>query len=134
GFTTMLAPASASGAILDSTAVLDASNINDPGDPFGAALFEDVAYRFCVEVNAGELTRAGALAAVRAVIAREKPAHTVCELCIVQPRMRVGSQARVGFDSVIGAPPEAQLGRRLDQVVLALSDRECKQDEVRHVV
>jgi phage tail-like protein len=134
GFTTMLAPASASGAILDTTAVLDASNITDPGDPFGAAMFEDVAYRFCVEAHAGELTRPGALAAVRAVIAREKPAHTVCELCIVHPRMRVGSQAHVGIDSVIGAPPEAQLGRRLDQVVLAARDRECKQEEVRHVV
>lgn len=134
GFTTMLAPGSASDAILDATAVLDASDITNPGDPFGAALFEDVAYRFCVEVNAGELTRPGALAAVRAVIAREKPAHTLCELCIVQPRMRVGSQARVGIDSVIGAAPEAQLGRRLDQVVLAARDRECKQKEIRHVV
>jgi phage tail-like protein len=134
GFTTMLAPGSASAAILDATAILDASDITDPGDPLGAVLFEDVAYRFCVEVNAGELTRPGALAAVRAVIAREKPAHTLCELCIVQPRMRVGSQARIGIDSVIGAAPEAQLGRRLDQVVLAARDRECKQEEVRHVI
>jgi len=71
---------------------------------------------------------------VKAWIAREKPAHTVCELCIVQPCMRVGSQARVGIDSVIGAAREAQLGRRLDQVVLAAHDRECKQNEVGHVV
>lgn len=90
GFTTMLAPASASGAILDSTAFLDGSDLTGPADPFGAALFDNVAYRFCVAINAGELTRPGALAAARAVIEREKPAHTVCELCIIQPRMRVG--------------------------------------------
>ncbi len=133
GFTTMLAPASASGAILDSTSVLDASNLTDSTDSFGAALFDDVAYRFCVEINAGELTQPGALATVRAVIDREKPAHTVCELCIVQPRMRVGSQSRIGIDSVIGAPSEAVVGRRLDGAVLAAHDRECRENEVLHV-
>ena len=70
GFTTMLAAGSASGAILDSTAILDGSNLTGPTDSFGAALFDDTAYRFCVEINAGELTSPGALAAVKAVIAR----------------------------------------------------------------
>jgi phage tail-like protein len=130
GFTTMLAPASASGAILNSTAVLDASNITDSNDAFGAALFDDLASHFCVEINAGELTRPGALAAVRAVIDREKPAHTVYELCIIPSRMRVGVQCRIGIDTVIGAPREMQLGSRLDSVVLAASDRECNQREV----
>jgi phage tail-like protein len=130
GFTTMLAPASASGAILDSTALLDASDLTDSTDSFGAALFDDIAYRFCVEINAGELTQAGALAAVRAVIDREKPAHTVCQLCIVQPRMRVGVQCRVGIDTVVGAPPEAQIGARLAHAVLAGSDRACTGTEV----
>lgn len=125
GFTTMLATGSASGAILDSTALLDGSNLTDPGGPFGAALFEDVAYRFCVQINAGELKRPGALAAVRDVIDREKPAHTVCELCIVQPAMRVGTRARIGVDTVVAGPREAQLGACLDQVVLAARDRPC---------
>lgn len=129
GFTTMLAPGSASGAILDSTAILDASNITGLSDPFGAALFDDVAYRFCVEINAGELTRPGALAAARAVIEREKPAHTVCELCIVQPEMRVGLR-RVGIDTVVGEPRQARTGALLDHVVLAAHDRECLQKEV----
>ena len=132
GFTTMLAPASAAGAILDSTSILDASDLTNPADPFGAALFDDVAYRFCVEINAGELTRPGAFAAVRAVIAREKPAHTICDLCIVQPRMRVGSQCRIGIDTVVAAPREAQIGAPLDHVVLAAHDRECDQKEVSH--
>lgn len=132
GASTMLAPASASGAILDNTAVLDGSNLVGPEDAFGSALFDDVAYRFCVTINAGELNRPGALAAVSAVIAREKPAHTVCELNIVEPRMRVGVQCRIGIDSVIGAPRQAEVGARLDQVVLAASDCECNDSEVRH--
>jgi len=130
GFTTALAPASAAGAILDSTAVLDGSELTSPGDPFGAPLFDDLAYRFTVEIHAGELTGPGALAAVEAVIAREKPAHTVCSLCIIQPRMRVGAQCRIGIDTVVGAPREAQLGAPLNQVVLAANDRECKHEEV----
>jgi len=131
GLTTMLAPASAWGAVLDSTAVLDASDLADPTDSFGATLFDNVAYRFCVEINAGELTRPGALAAARAVIVREKPAHTVAELCIIQPRMRVGTQCRIGIDTVVGGPPEAQIGARLDHAVLAASYRKCN-GEVSH--
>lgn len=132
GFTTMLAPGSASGAILDSTAVLDAANLMGSTDAFGSALFGDVAYRFCVEINEGELTRPGALSAVRAVLDREKPAHTVYELCIVPARMRVGAQCRIGIDSVIGGPREMQIGTRLDHAVLAANDRESTQNEVSH--
>ncbi len=132
GFSTMLAPASASGAILDATSILDASDLTDPGDPFGSALFDDVAYRFIVEINAGELTRPGAIDSVRAVIDREKPAHTVCELCIVQPRMRVGAQTRLGIDTVVGRDAQAQIGAPLDHVVLAAHDRECNQKGVTH--
>jgi phage tail-like protein len=119
GFSTMLAPASASGAILDATATLDASDLTDPGDPFGAQLFDDVANRFCVEINAGELSRPGAMQAARAVIEREKPAHTVYDLCIIQPRMRVGFQCRVGIDTVVGRAREAQIGAPLNHVFLA---------------
>ena len=133
GFTTMLAPGSAAGSILDSTAILDAANLTGPADAFGSDLFDDVANRFCVEINAGELTRPGALAAVRAVLEREKPAHTVYELCIVPARMRVGAQSRIGIDTVIGGPREMQLGSRLDNAVLAANDRECLPVEVTHV-
>jgi phage tail-like protein len=132
GASTMLAPGSASGAILDTSAILDESNITGPSDSFGAALFNDVAYTFCVEINAGELSRPGALAAVQAVIAREKPAHTVCRLCIVQPRMRVGAQCRVGIDTIVAGPREARTGAPLNNVVLAAHDRECTQKEVPH--
>jgi phage tail-like protein len=130
GVGTMLAPTSAAGAILDSTAVLDAANLTNSIDSFGSALFADVAYQFCVEINAGELSRPGALAAARAVLDREKPAHTVYRLCIVQPRMRVGAQCRVGIDTVIGKPRSLQLGTSLDHVVLTERDRECTPNEV----
>lgn len=132
GFTTMLAPASAAGAILDSTAILDAADLTGPADPFGSALFDDLAYRFTVEIHAGELSRPGAFQAVSAVIAREKPAHTVCDLCIVEPRMRVGAQCRIGIDTVVAAPRQAQIGAPLDHVVLAGHDRECTDKEVSH--
>jgi hypothetical protein len=50
------------------------------------------------------------------VIEREKPAHTMYHLCIVEPRMRVGFQARVGIDTVVaGAPTPSKLD---DQMVL----------------
>jgi phage tail-like protein len=132
GFTTMLAPASPAGAILDSTAILDAGDLTGPADPFGSALFDDIAYCFSVEVHAAELSRPGAIQAVRAVIEREKPAHTVCNLCVVQPRMRVGAQCRIGIETVVAAPREAQLGTPLDHVVLASHDRECIQEEDSH--
>ena len=39
---------------------------------------------------------------VAAVVEREKPAHTDATLCPVYPRMRVGVQATLGVDSVVG--------------------------------
>jgi phage tail-like protein len=39
---------------------------------------------------------------VERAVEREKPTHTEAELCPVLPRMRVGVQATVGVDSVVG--------------------------------
>lgn len=108
GFSTMLAPGPLQGAVLGSSAIVDQSHMST-GEDLGAALYEDVAHRFCVHVYCAELTRPGALDTVRAVIEREKPAHTAYELCVIEPAMRVGVQARIGFDSIIasGAPSAA---------------------------
>jgi len=38
------------------------------------------------------------------VIEREKPAHTAYHLCVIQPGFRVGFQARLGIDAVVGPP------------------------------
>jgi hypothetical protein len=41
---------------------------------------------------------------VKAIIEREKPAHTEYHLCVIEPRMRVGYQAQVGKDTVVSGP------------------------------
>ena len=130
GFDTMLAPAHPQGAVLDTTAVLDQSYLTD-GEDFGALLFEDLAYRFCVQVYCAELARPGALEDVLAVLEREKPAHTDYNLCVIEPRMRVGVQARVGIDSIVGEePPTARFGMVLGTGVLPASAPECETEPV----
>jgi phage tail-like protein len=106
GFTTMLAPAHPQGAVLGSTATLDQSHLIT-NEQFGAPLFEDVAHQFSVQVYRGQLKCPETLSEVHAVIQREKPAHTDYHLCVIEPRMRVGFQARVGIDAVVSGPPEA---------------------------
>lgn len=129
GFTTQLAAASASGAVLDATATLDASHLTR-GENFGAALFEDVAHRFCVDIHCADLRLPRTLDDVRAVLDREKPAHTVYSLRLIQPRMRVGVQARVGVDTVVGGGlPRATLGTRLGAAVLAEAPVACPSDQ-----
>ena len=106
----MLAPGHPQGAVLGATATLDNSNLLTNED-FGAPLFAELAHRFTVLVYQSQLNCAETLPLIRAAIEREKPAHTVYHLCSIQPRMRVGFQARVGIDSVVGGLPlQASLG------------------------
>lgn len=129
GFTTMLAPAAAQGAVLDSTATIDRSHLTT-GERFGAALFEDLAHRFCVQLYCAELMRRGALEDARAVLDREKPAHTQYHLCVIEPRMRVGAQARVGIDAIVAdGPPPAHLGGTLDTAVLIEKAKDCEKGD-----
>lgn len=118
GVTTMLAPAEPHGAILGTTAILDHSHLITD-EQFGAPLFEDVANQFSVQVYQGQLKCAETLSTVRALIEREKPAHTAYHLCIVQPRMRIGFQARVGVDTVVAGPPfSTKLGDAVEEMAL----------------
>jgi phage tail-like protein len=113
GVTTMLAPANAQGAVLGATATLDGSDLIE-GDDFGLPLFADVAHRFTVQIYRGQVRCADTLERVRTVIEREKPAHTDYHLCIIEPLMRVGYQARVGINAVVGGPVEPRaLGESL---------------------
>lgn len=130
GLTTALAPAAAQGAVLGSSATLDRSHLTR-GDDFGAALFDDVAHRFCVAVYCAELRRPGVLDDVRAVIEREQPAHTTCHIRVIEPRMRVGVQARVGLDAIVGlAPPSVQVGSTvLGHATLAADASPCVPEE-----
>lgn len=110
GFTTMLAPGPAQGAVVGTSAVLDQSAVITDED-FGAPLFSDVAWQFSVQVSRGQLRCPEKLAEVIAVLDQEKPAHTAYHLCVIEPSMRVGFQARVGVDTIIGgAPPSLRLG------------------------
>lgn len=127
GFTTVLAPAQLAGAVLGSTSTLDRSNLTS-GDEPGALLFDDVAHRFCVQVYCVDLRRPGALAAAREVIEREKPAHTDYHLCVIEPRFRVGAQARVGIDAIVAdGAPQAQFELRLGTATLARTAEPCKE-------
>jgi phage tail-like protein len=133
GFSSMLAPGPLQGAVLGSSAIVDQSHMST-GETLGAALFQDVAHRFCVRVYCGELTRAGALDTVRAVLDREKPAHTTYELCVIEPAMRIGVQARIGIDSIIAAgPPPAGTGLPLDRGALAAQAELCQQQNLSEI-
>ena len=103
GFTTMLAPAQPQGAVVGTTAVLDQSHLITV-DEFGLPLFSDVAYQFSVLLYRGQVMCPEILPKIRALLDQEKPAHTLCQLCIVEPRMRVGYQSRIGIDAVVGGP------------------------------
>ncbi len=100
----MLAPAHAQGAVIGTTATLDHSHLIAEQDD-GAPLFEDIAHHFCVQLYAAELAHPSAIERVRQVLDREKPAHTTYHLCLIEARMRVGFQARVGIDTIVGGPP-----------------------------
>ena len=125
GFTTVLTSGPAEGAVVGTSATLDQSHLSDAGD-FGGALFDDVAHRFCVHVYCAELTQPGSLDAVRAVLEREKPAHTEYHLCVIEPRMRVGAQARIGIDAVVAqAASPMQTGMVLGLSPLAAESVLC---------
>jgi phage tail-like protein len=80
-------------------------------DEFGAGLCTDYAHLFTVIAPAGRCWRAEDRRALRDVIDAEKPAHTDYHLCFVEPRMRVGFQARLGIDAIVAStPPGGRLG------------------------
>ena len=106
GWTTMLAPAQPQGAVVGASAVLDQSHLISD-EEFGAPLFSDVAYQFSVELYRSQVMCPETLANVRAIIEREKPAHTAYHLCIIDPRFRVGFQSRLGIDTVVAGQPRS---------------------------
>jgi phage tail-like protein len=110
GFDTMLAAESPDGAVLGETAVVDRSALIG-AESYGAPVFADAANRFTVQIYAAELSPDGSgatLETVRAVLDREKPAHTTYDLCVIDARMRVGAQARLGIDTIVSGPPPAE--------------------------
>jgi phage tail-like protein len=78
------------------------------GDP-EHDLFGAYAHRFSVFVPAAWVPDLAAERMVRRALDREKPAHTQYELCLVEPRLRVGVQSTVGVDTIVGVYPATRL-------------------------
>jgi phage tail-like protein len=77
----------------------------------GLPLFSDAAYRFCVVVDGYRAHDPETLAEIARIVDREKPAHTDYRIEIVAPETRVGLQARIGIDAIVGGdPPPLRLG------------------------
>lgn len=64
--------------------------------------FDWGAHRFTVFFPASPYSVTATTEKVQQVVDREKPAHTHAELCPVLPRLRVGVQATVGADAMVG--------------------------------
>lgn len=108
GAGTVLAVGEPQGAVLGTSAVLDASFLS-PQDRYATALFDDVAHQFTVRLYRGRSYSDETLAATQTLLDESRPAHTSCHLCVVEPRMRIGVQARLGVDAIVAGPPEPTL-------------------------
>ncbi|MCG8353890.1 MAG: phage tail protein [Chloroflexales bacterium] len=83
------------------------------GDP-ERDVFHEYAHRFRVFLPGAWVRTADAERMVRRALDSEKPAHTRYDLCLVEPRFRVGVQSTVGLDTIIGGYPVARLARQYD--------------------
>lgn len=68
----------------------------------GLPLFSEDAYRFCVVVDAYRASDPQTVQEITRIVDREKPAHTDYRIDLIAPEMRVGFQARVGIDTIVG--------------------------------
>jgi phage tail-like protein len=101
GIRTMTAAAPPTGSIVDSTAVAGRSHLIGPSE-YGSPLFGDLAHRFDVLVHAAWIRCEDDRERLAALLERERPAHTSAHLCVIEPGISVGIQARVGVDAVVG--------------------------------
>jgi phage tail-like protein len=101
---------------LDQSARLGVNKLEAVGDPQQAPFAAD-AYAFTAFIPGRFGRTARDRAAVGRMLANETPAYVNAVLRFVQPRMRIGIQASIGFDAVVGCWPEgvmlgsARLGR-----------------------
>jgi len=101
----------------------------------GLPLFSDDAYKFCVFVDAYRLCSPGALDEIHRIVDREKPAHTDYRLELIEPDLRIGFQARVGIDAIVGGDPPGWPGRNEVGALgfdtrLAVRDRATRLDDI----
>ena len=105
GFETQLAPTAADGTVVGSTAV--GSTGPESAETWGSALFAATAHRFSVLVPAAQAPTPDDQRRIRDTIERDKPAHASYHLCFTGPKLRVGFQARLGLDAIVGVPSDA---------------------------
>jgi phage tail-like protein len=111
GFDTGLAPAQPDGAVVPDPLeapvlgelVVGEGRPQEAGD-LAEPLFDDEAHLFSVVLPVGRCIGESERERLRAIIDAEKPAHTDYRLCLVEVRMRVGFQARIGVDTLIAGP------------------------------
>ncbi|AWB22784.1 hypothetical protein DA075_19270 [Methylobacterium currus] len=102
GFTTYLAAVEPYGAVLDVSATLDHTHLIDEDAVF-EPLFAETASRVSIRLPPGALTEEHE-AAIRAVLAREGPAHVSFEIRSAAAGGRLGL-AMLGVETVLGGPP-----------------------------
>lgn len=86
---------------LDVHASLDRVQLIDSGTPLHDP-FDKYAHQFTVFVAAGEAQRP----ILERIIDMARPAHTQGVLNLIQPRFRIGIQATIGVDTLIGDYPQ----------------------------
>jgi hypothetical protein len=109
GWDTGLARSSLDEAIVDETA-LDATTLGATGGP-GHALFEETAHRFAALVPRAVVPTPETQAAFRRAVDENKPAHTYAHTCFIDPKLRVGMQARIGIDAIVAGIESVTLDR-----------------------
>lgn len=102
------------------------TKINTTPDPLRDP-FHKFAHQFTVFVPAALGLSSSNRRVLSNLVNSAKPAHTSCQVELVEPRFRVGFQSMIGFDSVIGRYPrgvrlgKAHLGR--DAILEAPANR-----------
>jgi phage tail-like protein len=90
------------------TSRLGQARVVSTGDP-SLDVFDEYAHRFSIYMPATWLRTADDEQRLRRAIEREKPAHTIYDLHLVEARFRIGVQATVGLDTVLGCYPTVHL-------------------------
>jgi hypothetical protein len=80
-------------------------------------IFDSYAHRFRVFVPSNWVGDADDEQMLRRAIEAEKPAHTVYDLCLVEPRFQLDFQSTLGLDTIIGDYPLAYLASEDDETV-----------------
>jgi hypothetical protein len=83
---------------------------------YAQALLADGAHRLSVLVPAAQAPDAHWRTVIEDIVAAETPAHVRHEVCFIEPRLRIGVQARVGLDAYVAGdgPPLRLAQARLD--------------------